>query len=84
LTLSQLEELEASGGSLVFSLRLDRPGALRRRGLPEGPRGGTVGPVGEERGERELVRGGGGGGTLLFSRSAPRSGTGGLPPSLEG
>lgn len=84
LTLSQLEELEANGGSLVLSLRLDCCGVFRRRGLPEGPRGGTDGPVGEERGERELVLGGGGGGTRLFSKSAPLSGTGGLPPSLDG
>lgn len=44
---------------------------------------GTLGLVGLARGLRELVRGGGGGGTRLLptfdNRSELRSGTGGLP-----
>lgn len=41
-------------------------------------RGGNDGLVGDAKGERELVLGGGGGGTLFARRSALRSGTGGL------
>lgn len=37
--------------------------------------------VGDATGDLELVRGGGGGGILLFCRSGVRSGTGGLPVS---
>lgn len=37
--------------------------------------------VGDATGDLELVRGGGGGGILLFCRSGVRSGTGGLPAS---
>lgn len=39
--------------------------------------------VGDATGDLELVRGGGGGGILLFCRSGVRSGTGGLPASDE-
>lgn len=46
--------------------------------LEEVLRAGVRGLVGDARGDLELVRGGGGGGTLFERRSELRSGTGGF------
>ena len=77
-----------AGGVRSGSLRLLRPGPplLNKVPLPMPicgcPLGGREGLVGEARGDRELVRGGGGGGTrrpASWERSSElRSGTGGL------
>lgn len=63
---------------MPLSLALGRP----RRSVPVGFLGGNCGLVGDASGDRELVRGGGGGGTLRAvancNSSAFLSGTGGF------
>lgn len=85
---SQLDEVDGDGCWRSFSATMRElckwtakplladPKEPLRVGLRRGA--GAIGLVGDARGDLELVRGGGGGGTRLAARSPRRSGTGGL------
>lgn len=78
LTFSELWELEILNGGLSSFRVLGKVLRLGLDTLDEALRAEGTGLVGDVRGDLELVRGGGGGGTLLVRRLELRSGTGGL------